>query len=190
MPEGTTWLDLVTLAIAAGGLLTACIGLALTVKRDQALGRVGVEMALELDDSDAVQLFALAIVNTERRTVTIERAGLAIRKRGERSPMGWIQRSFATGDAALPETLEPGAPAYRVRAPLYRARNHFFPEPPKWAWCEDTYGSVYWVRIPPAVISAIAETKRRKRGPTSGSGHPTTVDADDSETLTQDELAV
>ena len=42
LPEGTTWLDLATLLIAAGGLVLGLAGLVLTIRRDIGLGKVGI----------------------------------------------------------------------------------------------------------------------------------------------------
>jgi hypothetical protein len=192
MPQGTTWLDLVTLGVAIGGVLIACLSLVLTVRRDRQLGRVGVGLAVETEGTELV----LRIVNTERRTVTAEKAGLTLSKhRDSPDSFPWNRINHRMGtfvqlsDPPLPKTLDPGTPAYPLLAPLHRVRGAFFPDLPGWAWCEDSYGTLYWAPVPEPIRADIVATKRRKYGPTDEYGQPTIVEAEDNAELTPDQLA-
>jgi hypothetical protein len=167
LPEGTTWLDLVTLFIAV-------LAVYLTVRRDRALAAVRVEIEAFVNDhplrySSGDRDLGLRIKNVARRTVTIERAGLSRGKHRDSFPhfrdINFRRSSgggIAISDPPLPKTLEPGDPAYVVNAPLHKVKEVFLAEPPKWAWCEDTYGTAYWARIPADVRQAVARAKRRR----------------------------
>ena len=162
-----------TLVIAAGGLVIGTVGLGLTVRRDRQAGRVNLRLAPTSEGTN----FVLRITNTERRTISAERAGLTMTKhRSSLEPFDWPEvraRSSAgiwRGEPPLPHTLEPGDPAYPVKAPLYAVRNAFFPDAPKWAWCEDAYGTVYWEELPASVQASIRATKRRRPVEDGGGG--------------------
>lgn len=164
-PRETTWLDLATLGIAAGGFAIGSIGLFPTMRRDRQAGRVRLRLTPAVDGDSLV----LRITNTERRTNSAERAGLAMKKGTHPLvPFHWdtvrkrVTAGALHGDDPLPQILEPGDPGYPVKAPLYAVRGAFFPEAPKWAWCEDTYGKVYWEKLPAEVQATIHATKRRR----------------------------
>lgn len=165
MPQGTTWLDLVTLGIALGGIAIGSIGLVLTVRRDRQAGRVNLRLTAWTEGGS----FVLRITNTERRTVAAERAGLSMTKQaGPLDPFDWdevrtrVKAGALRGEPPLPHTLEPGDPAYPVKSPLYAVRGAFFPDGPRWAWCEDAYGTLYWEELPESVIATIRATKRQR----------------------------
>lgn len=116
LPNGTTWLDIAT-------LVTAFAALALTIRRDRALGRVGVSMRATVAGDKVI----VGLTNSERRTVSIEAAGIASRR-----SVGGFEQWDATNhrivghmlvsDPALPVMLEAGAPTTELRAPLSRAK--------------------------------------------------------------------
>jgi hypothetical protein len=163
LPEGTTGLDLLT-------LLIALVGLYLTLRRDRQLGKVGVAMTVEMTAllPNGPHL-VVGVVNTERRTVTVEAAGLAIRKKDHGPDIRWQDTNYRkadnfigmTSDFPLPKTLEPGTPAYPVLVHLRTVKAAFFPNVPLWAWCQDNYGETYWERVPDDVQAAIRAVKRR-----------------------------
>lgn len=138
----------------------------------------------------------VSIVNSERRALAIERVGLATSKtQGAEFRWRLIRDKdsggpIATRKSPLPKTLNPGDPAYRLQAPLFRVRNHFYPDPPTWLWCEDSYLNLYWEPIPKVVQAAILETKRRRRGPEDGGGHPTMIEVEDGKELRPDQPLV
>lgn len=163
LPEGTTWLDLATLGIAVVGGAIGVAGLVLTIRRDRQAGRVNLRLAPTTEGT----MFVLRITNTERRTVSAERAGLSTKRRsGHLDPFDWQRINFRVsagamhGDSPLPHTLEPGDAAYQVKAPLHAVRTAFFPDAPKWA--EDTYGKLYWKELPAPVQATIRATKRQR----------------------------
>lgn len=169
LPEGTTWFDIVTLAIAV-------LALYLTVRRDRRIEQVKVRVTTFLNPSplrygSGGRDLGIRLSNQARRTVTVERAGLSVNERVEAAFEGFRQvnhrmsagGSMSLSDPPLPKTLEPGDPAYIVNAPMHVVRRAFFREPPKWAWAEDTYGTVYWGRISRDLRGEVASTKRRKQ---------------------------
>jgi hypothetical protein len=68
LPTGTTWLDLLTLAIALGGF-----GLAFWRYRRES--KVGLRVEVGFVESGNDGVVAVVMTNTERRTVTVDRAG-------------------------------------------------------------------------------------------------------------------
>jgi len=178
LPPGTTWLDIVTLVIAVGGLVLA-------VWRYRRESRVGVRVEIGLvPGQDAV---AVIMTNTERRTVTADRAGITTKKSAdgklfERWHSVNVRRSesgLPLGDVALPKTLDPGGKPYGVVGSLRSIKSAFHPEVPSWAFCVDTYRNVYWGEIPEDVRAAIRETKRRITGPDDDYGSPTAIEIPD-----------
>ena len=128
----------------------------------------------------------MVIANDAQRPVTIERAGLSMAKEpGESFEWSMVYHGQSSHGSSiwrspLPKTLAPGEPAYReVRAALYVIRNQFPDDPPRWAWCVDTYRTVYWEPLPDVVRRAVRATKRRVAGEQDEMGHPTTVEVDD-----------
>lgn len=124
LPEGTTWLDLVTLGIAF-------VALALTVRRERALGKVGVGMEAIMEGQDLI----VGLTNTELRPVSIRAAGVA----ADKTPTGFVtwnrinQRLSSGGssvlsDPPLPAMLEVGVPAYEVKAPMSRVEGTLHPD--------------------------------------------------------------
>ena len=193
LPEGTTWLDVATLLIAAGAFILGVIGLVLTVRRDIGLGKVGMTLTSALDtEIDVHPYLVVAIVNTERRTITAERAGLSVRREVVRgfqwTPLLDNVGIVGVGRPPLPKTLEPGDPAYRVRTPIYRIRNHFYPDVPRWAWAQDQYGTLYWVEISHQLRSSIQTVKRRRYGVADGGGQPTYMDVEEGAEVDPAEL--
>lgn len=180
-----------TLVIAAGGFVIGSIGLGLTIRRDRQAGRVNLRLTPTTDGT----YFVLRITNTERRTLSAERAGLAMKKHGgPLDSFGWdeVRRrahvGLVSGDPPLPHTLESGDPAYPVKAPLYAVRGAFFPDSPKWAWCEDAYGTVYWEELPASVRATIRAAKRRRPVEDGGGGFYL-EEIEDDEPMTPDQTA-
>lgn len=186
LPPGTTWLDLGTLGVAL-------LALYLTVRRDRRAEEVKVNISTFLNErplrySSGERDLGVRLSNGARRTVTVERAGLATAKeRGvefdgfrqvnhRQSEGGWMTLS----DPPLPKMLEPGEPAYIVNAPLHAVRRAFFHDPPRWVWAEDTDGNVYWASISDDVRDAIGRTKRRRSVETASGGF-TEVEMEDDE---------
>lgn len=122
LPPGTTWLDLATLAIAIAAL-------ALTVRRDRALGKVGVSMRATVVGDKLV----VGLTNTERRTVSIEAAGVASHRskggfegwsvlRGIRQPLTALRKARPPREPAAacdcPSPCLPETPRYVLGSPL------------------------------------------------------------------------
>jgi hypothetical protein len=73
-------------------------------------------------------------------------------------------------DPPLPKMLEPGAPAYVVRAELATVKRYFLEAPPSWAWVEDTAGHITWAQVPAPILVAIRNTKRLRAVPSPYGG--------------------
>lgn len=180
LPEGTTWLDVVTLVIAVAGF-------ALAFWRYRRESKVGlrVEVGLIRDGSDGV--LAVIVTNTERRTVTVERVGIGAAKTTSGTVFErWhsvntrrSQSGIPIGDPAIPKTLDEGSAPYGVLAGLRSVKSAFHPEVPRWAFCVDTYRNTYWGRVPEDVQAAIRAAKRRIAGPRDDYGNPTAVEIPD-----------
>jgi hypothetical protein len=196
-----TALELVTLGIAVAGLLIALVSLYLTLRRDRAAGRVRVRLVIKSKQGDYrgdPPFLDVNFANPERRTVTVQRAGLVLNKGDERQDWaGWRQLirpggfggfGYAVSPFSDGILLEPGAPSYSVRSSLYRIRGAFFPAVPRWVWCEDSIGGVYWEPIPSAALAAIEATKRKKRVEQPQPGELFSVEVDDDEMVGPDEL--
>jgi hypothetical protein len=183
--------DLATLAIAVVGLVVALFSLTLTLRRDRAAGRVGVRLTVESDTAaETSRRILIRLANPERRTVTVERVGLARSKsKGEPFP-AWERDRPSRGSVywapRLPVKLEPGDPAQVIEAEMFQVRAPFFPDAPGWVWCEDSNGGVYWARIPKDVQSAVRATKRRTQGPVDDYGQPTSVEVEDDVVIAAD----
>jgi len=110
LPSGTTWLDLATLGIAVAAFALAF----LRYRRESKVG-VRVEVGLVRNGNDGV--LTIVLTNTERRNVTVERAGITAAKNAngvvfERWHSVNVRRSqsgLPLGDAALPKTLDAGS---------------------------------------------------------------------------------
>jgi hypothetical protein len=187
LPPGTTWLDIVTLVIAVGGFTLA-------FWRYRRESRVGVRVEVGLvPGQDAV---AVVFTNTERRTVTVDRAGLATKKGSdgvvfERWHNVNLRRSesgLPLSDTALPMSLDAGGKPYGVVAGLRSIKSAFHPEVPSWAFSFDTYRNVYWARIPADVQDAIRATKRRITGPDDEYGQPTAIEIPDDAVVEPSDL--
>lgn len=184
LPDGTTWLDLATLFIAVVGGIIALISLGLGIRTDRRESKTRLRVRVLLGGGGQV---IFQVTNMAQRRVTAQRTGFADSKRDDRSLsfIGWNQRNAAVvgarvrAEESFPETLEPGAPTYEAKAPLYVVRNSLTGRMPKWAWCEDERGNAYWVRVHEVVRSAVDATKRRVPGPDDAYGHPTEVEVDD-----------
>ncbi len=154
LPTGTTWLDITTLVIALGGLAIAVAGFGLASWRYRRESRVGVRVEFGLVPISRPGTLAVVLTNTERRTVTIERAGIvAIRdatgvvfERWHEVNLPRSRSGLPLSDPALPKTLEPGGKPYGVIAGLASVKSTFHPDVPAWAFCVDTYS-------PPASVA-------------------------------------
>jgi hypothetical protein len=80
LPTGTTWLDILTLLIALGGFVIAVTGFALAFWRYRRESRVRIRVEVGIVQSGVDGVIAVVMTNTERRTVTVERAGLRTSK--------------------------------------------------------------------------------------------------------------
>ena len=184
-PVGTTWLDQVTLEIAVGGFAVGGIGLFLAIRRDRRESKLGVRVDVAI--VPGFDLVAILMTNIERRTVTIQRARLLVRRDPELVGFErWhdvnLRKSTAgipQSDLALPATLEPGGPSAHVEAGASAIKSAFFPALPEWALCEDSFGNRYWGRVPPDVQAAIKSTKRQVPGPNDEYNQPTTLEIED-----------
>ena len=184
LPAGTTWLDLATLAIAVLGAVIAIISLGLGIRTDRRESKTRLRVDVLVGGGGEL-LFR--VTNMAHRRVTAQRTGFSESKRDDRalSFIGWYPRKSERqwrprcSRGGIPETLEPGAPTYEARAPLYVVRNSLVGRMPKWAWCEDERGNPYWTRVPELVRSAVDSTKRRVAGPPDDYGQPTEVEVDD-----------
>jgi hypothetical protein len=196
LPAGTTWLDFVTLGIALGGSAIAIAGLLLAFWRYRSETRVGVRVEVGVVESGGDGLIAVIMTNTELRTVTVERTGLATTTDGtgttfERWHSVNVRRSqtgLPLADAALPRTLEPGSAPYGVLAGVRSIKTAFHPAVPTRAFCVDTYRNTYWGEIPADVQAAIQSTKRRIIGPNNEYGHPTAIEIPDDVEVEQSAL--
>jgi hypothetical protein len=174
VPSGTTWLDLVTFAIAVVGLVIGCVGVTLAVRRDRRESKAQVAIEAHPENDDLVVTFT----NTSHRPLSITRAGFNARGDRSREPFtGWRSINLRTaggrvvGDPSLPSpALQPGDPPYPVRSPLHRLKWRFLDAPPERAWCEDERGNVYEARLSEAVRQTIRETKRRVSRRDGGGG--------------------
>jgi len=198
-----TQLDFTTV-IALIGLGVALASLYLTLRRDREAGRVSVRMVVEVGEArhqeNAPEL-RVTFSNPARRTVTVQRAGLAVKrdqkKRQEFTGWDLIPAPSSGGNFAGMLSpfhggllFEPGDPAHLVRARLYRVRAACFPDVAKWLWCEDSIGGVHWERIPKPVQATIASTKRHKLGDErAGGGRPST-EVEDAEVVDADHLDI
>ena len=180
LPQGTTWLDIVTLLIALGGL-----GLALwRYKRESSVG-IRVEAGVVQTGDNGV--VAVIVTNTERRPVTVERVGLTAKKDADHVVFErWhsvnhrrSQSGLPMSDAPLPKSLEVGGVPYGVMAGVRSIKAAFHPDAPSWAFAVDTYRNVYWGQLPDDVQEAIRATKRRVTGPDDEYGHPTAIEIPD-----------
>jgi len=102
-----TQLDITT-AISLTGLAVATVSLWLTLRRDRAAGRVGVRMVVEAGETrhqDNPAELRVTFSNPERRTVTVQRAGLSVRQdaRRRREFKGWDPVPAPTYGASSPE---------------------------------------------------------------------------------------
>ncbi len=183
LPSGTTWLDLATLGIAVAAVVLA-------LWRYQRESKVGIRVEVGLAESGDDGALAVVLTNTERRTVTVARVGIAVTRDTdgmvfERWHSVNLRRSesgFPLGDQALPKTLDAGGTPYGVVAGVRSVKSLFHPAVPTWAFCVDIYRNTYWGQIPEDVQAAIRATKRRINGPDDDYGRPTAVEiADDVE---------
>jgi hypothetical protein len=185
LPEGTTWLDLVTLTIAVVSGIVAVVGAFLAIRSDRRESKLGVRV--DVARVPNFPLVAIVMTNTERRTVTIQRARLLASRASDatdferwqdvnvrRSPSG-----IPLSDPALPKTLEPASPSYAVVAGASTIKSAFYPALPAWAEGEDTLGNRYWGEVPPDVQAAIKATKRQVPGPVDDYNMPTWVEIED-----------
>lgn len=185
LPQGTTWLDLVTLAIAFAGFVVAVVSLVLGIRTDRRESRTAVRIQVMV----SAGVLLLRVTNVAQRRVTAERTGFAGSKRDDRSVsfIGWdevrsrVSAGRIVGDAAFPVTLEPGEPTYEARAPLHVVKTALFPNVPTLAWCEDERGNAYWTRVPDVVQAAVRSAKRRVPGPDDDYGHATYIEIDDDD---------
>ena len=180
LPSGTTWLDLATLGIAV-----AAFTLAFLRYRRESKVDVRVEVGLVRNGDDGV--LTIVLTNTERRNVTVERAGITAAKNAngvvfERWHSVNVRRSqsgLPLGDAALPKTLDAGSVPYGVLAGVRSVKSAFHPAVPAWAFCVDTYRNTYWGQVPADVQASIRATKRRIAGPNDEYGQPTAIEITD-----------
>jgi hypothetical protein len=202
---GQTQLDITT-AIALLGLVVAFVSLFLTLRRDRAAGRVGVRMVVAVAESPRYEEdepeFRVTFSNPERRTVTVQRAGLSTNKRDGREEFrGWDPVSVPSRDGHFTGmmspfsgglTFDPGDPAVTVTARMYRVRGQCFPDVARWVWCEDSIGGKHWERIPEDVRAAIASVKRHKLGPkaAANSGYRPSVEVEDNESVDRADLDI
>lgn len=185
VPAGTTWLDLVTLVIAALGAVVAVVGLSLAVRRDRRESKLGLRVEVGL--VPGMNSVAVVMTNTERRVVTVQRARLLVRRDPD-SPAfeRWHDvnlRHSSSGvplsDPPLPKTVEPENPIFNVVASSATIKSALFPAIPAWALCEDILGNRYWGQVPPDVQAAIKATKRRVPGPVDDYNDPTWIEIED-----------
>jgi len=116
VPSGTTWLDLVTFAIAVVGLVIGCVGVTLALRRDQRESKAQVAIKAHPENDDLV----VTLTNTSHRPLSITRAGFNARGERSREPFtGWRSINLRTaggmvvGDPSLPSpALQPGDPPY------------------------------------------------------------------------------
>lgn len=198
-----TQLDITT-AIALAGLAIAIVSLWLTLRRDRAAGRVGVRIVIEAGQSrhqDNAPELRVTFSNPERRTVTVQRAGLSVRRdaRGRREFKGWDPVPAPTYGGQFAGMLSPfaggillgpGDPAHTVRARMYRVRGACFPDVAHWAWCDDSIGGIHWERVPSDVQAAIAVVKRHKLGTAESGGGRPSIEVEDSEVVDQSDLDI
>jgi hypothetical protein len=186
IPEGTTWLDLVTLLIALVGVVIAVAGFGLAAWRYRRESKVGIRVDVGYGPvGDGIVV--VVMTNTERRTVTVQRAGLTTDKHLDGDVFErWrdvnVRQSgsgFPLSDPALPSTLEPGGKPYGVSAGVRSVKSRFHPDVPRWAFCVDAYGNAYWGRVPEDVQAAIRATKRRIVGPPDDWNNPTAIEIED-----------
>jgi hypothetical protein len=183
VPAETTWLDLVTLAIAGLGFSVAVVSLLLGIRRDRRESRT----TLRLEVLVGAGVLLLHVTNVAQRRVTAQRTGFAKSKRDGRDMafIGWLSanarpsKGRRLGEPAFPETLEAGEPTYEAYALPHIVKGLHFPEVPAWAWCEDERGNAYWTRLPESVRDAIRSTKRRIPGPNDEYGQPAQIEIDD-----------
>jgi hypothetical protein len=180
LPNGTTWLDLATLAIALAAL-------ALGFWRYRRESKVGVRVEAGIVQAGNDGVIAVVVTNTERRTVTVDRAGLSatrnldgpVFERWHSVNIRTSQSGLPLGDWPLPKTLDPGGLPYGVRASVRSIKAAFHPAVPEWVFAVDTYRNVYWGRMPEDVQAAIRAAKRRIKGPEDEDGHPTPIQIPD-----------
>ena len=123
-------LDLTTV-IAVAGLSVGLLSLNVTVRRDRALGRVRVRVTADIAPGPfrgELDQFRVSFANPERRTVSVQRAGLAVergrigvRRHDLTVFKGWNAFSVSGDVGQFPAfyggiELEPGSPAREVRA--------------------------------------------------------------------------
>jgi hypothetical protein len=187
LPNSTTWLDLVTLGIALGGFAIAVAGFGLAFWRYRRESQVGVRVEVGISRSGDDGVIAVVMTNTERRIVTVNRAGITATKdtsgpvfeRWHSVNVRRSQSGLPLGDTALPKTLDAGSAPYGVLAGVRSVKSAFHPTLPSWAFCIDTYRNTYWAQIPEEVLAAIRATKRRITGPDDDYGQPTPVEIPD-----------
>lgn len=183
VPPGTTWLDLVTFAIAGLGFSVALVSLLLGIRTDRRESRT----ALRVEVLIGAGVLLLQVTNVAQRRVTAQRTGFAQSKGDDRSLafIGWdyintvVSGGRIIGQPAFPKTLEPGEPTYEAKAPLHVVKGALGHEVPLWAWCVDERGNAYWAPVREIVRDAIRSTKRRVPGPEDGYGQPTEIEIDD-----------
>ena len=73
VPTGTTWLDLVTFAIAVVGLVIGCVGVSLAVRRDRRESKAQVAIDAHPENNDLL----LTFTNTSHRPLSITREPIA-----------------------------------------------------------------------------------------------------------------
>lgn len=183
-----TQLDFTT-GLAIAGFLVALLSLWLTVRRDRAAGKVGVRLTVDMEpgDEETAARLVVRIANSERRTVTVERAGLT-RTKAKGKPFAWDLVPPGGGEWWVPPlavTLDPGDPIYSLKGKMYLIRAAFFDRSPSWVWAENSNGGVDWARIPEPVRAAIHATKRRRPGTDDDYGRPSTVEIED-DVVTED----
>lgn len=183
LPQGTTWLDIVTLVIAIAGF-------ALAFWRYRRESKVGIRVEAGVVQSGLDGVIAVVVTNTEWRTITVERVGLTsarntdgvVFERWHHVNIRRSQTGLPLGDQALPKTLDAGGTPYWVVAGVRSVKSLFHPTVPTWAFCVDIYRNTYWGQIPEDVQASIRATKRRINGPDNEYGQPTAVEiADDVE---------
>lgn len=186
LPQGTTGPDVLTTIAAYVALGISLFNLLLNYRRDRDERRVAVALSISGSPEEVI----LRLANAGRRPATIERAGFAIERRTPAEFAGFDRINarrhptlpMMVSDPPLPVRLDPGDPAYTVRAPLHKVKRDYLREPPAWAWAEDTNGRRLWVAMPSDVRSRIRATKRRMSVRTD-SGDVEEVEIDDSQSL-------
>jgi hypothetical protein len=174
IPPGTTWLDIATLGIALVGVAIAVAGFGLAFWRYRRESKVAIRVEVDWFEQGDRGVIVVVMTNTERRVVTVERAGITATKDAD----GVVfEHWFSTNP--IPKTLEAGSAPYGVLGSISTVKSAFYPAVPNWAFCVDIYRKTHWCRIPEDVQAAIRAAKRQIPGPDDEYGMPTTIDIDD-----------